>query len=115
MRHGLLLFAVLAVFPLLACGSDPKVGDKCEGDAEASCGSDTGLTCQKDFPGTFCTQSCTVEGDTAGCPEDSICARQFSDRLLCSPICSNQDDCRESYSCNGVSNTNVKACLVQVG
>lgn len=107
MRRVLWLIASLAVLPLFACGST-SVGDKCSSDG---CGSD--LMCRQDFPGGFCTLSCSQEGQATGCPDDSLCTTQFG-ALVCSPICQNQDDCREGYECNGVTGSNVKACRVKL-
>ncbi|RKH61321.1 hypothetical protein D7W81_24130 [Corallococcus aberystwythensis] len=102
------LFPLLAVLPLLACGSSGAVGDTCD---EGVC--DEGLSCRKDLPGGFCAQECTAEGEGGGCPADTLCTRQVN-MLLCSPVCDSQSDCRESYACNGVSNTRLKACQVKL-
>lgn len=108
MRLTRVLLPLLAVFPLLACGGSGDVGDTCGEDA-----CDSGLTCRKDFPGGFCQQDCTAEGEGGGCPSGTLCTRQL-DTLMCSPVCDTGADCRESYACNGVSNTNLKACQVKL-
>ena len=107
MRRVLWLMASFVVLPLFACGSS-SVGDKC---SSGSCGSD--LVCRADFPGGFCSVPCTQEGQTTGCPEDSICTLQLG-ALLCAPTCQDQGDCRETYSCNGLTGSGAKACQVKV-
>ncbi|WP_147446544.1 hypothetical protein [Corallococcus sp. CA047B] len=96
----------LAVLPLMGCGGTGAAGESC---SEEGC--DVGLECRQDFPGGFCAQECTQEGAQAGCPADMLCARQ-SESLLCSPVCDSQSDCRDNYSCNGVSGTDQKACRI---
>ncbi|AFE06635.1 hypothetical protein COCOR_05886 [Corallococcus coralloides DSM 2259] len=109
MRLTRALFPLLAILPLLACGdSDGGVGESCGED-----GCDSGLSCRRDFPGTFCAQDCTAEGEGGGCPSGTLCTRQL-DTLMCSPVCDSESDCRESYACNGVSSTNLKACQVKL-
>ncbi|WP_147470103.1 hypothetical protein [Corallococcus sp. AB049A] len=109
MRLTRMLLPLLMALPLLACGdSTGGVGESC---GDEGCGS--GLSCRRDFPGTFCAQDCTEEGAGGGCPEDTLCTRQL-DSLMCSPVCDSSSDCRESYACNGVSNTNLKACQVKL-
>ncbi|NOK37648.1 hypothetical protein HMI49_31060 [Corallococcus exercitus] len=107
MRLSRMLLPLLAVLPLLACESSGGVGATCGED-----GCDSGFTCRRDFPGTFCAQACTAEGEGGGCPGDTLCTRQF-DTLMCSRVCDSQADCREGYACNGVSNTGLKACQVK--
>lgn len=107
MRTARMLLPLLVVLPLLACGRSGGVGDSCGGGACSD-----GLSCQKGFPNGFCSQSCTAEGEGGGCPAETLCTRQL-DSLLCAPVCASQSDCRVSYACNGVSDTNQKACQVQ--
>lgn len=107
MRSTWMLLASLVVLPLMACGGD-TAGDSCD---EDSCPDEQ--VCRPEFPGGFCAQSCTQEGVQGGCPEDTVCATQLGS-LLCSPVCEEQDDCRESYACNGVSGSDVKACQVKL-
>lgn len=106
MRRFRLLFVAVTVLPLFGCSY--SVGDAC---SEDRCGSD--MTCRRDFPGGFCTQACTQDGQVAECPEGSLCAQQVS-QLMCSAICETQEDCRDGYECNGVANSNVKVCRVKI-
>ncbi|RKH62700.1 hypothetical protein D7V93_09745 [Corallococcus llansteffanensis] len=108
MRSTWWLLASLAVLPLLACDSSDAVGDSC---GEGTCTDN--LECRKEFPGGFCAQECEQEGVRGGCPEDTVCATQLG-TLLCSPVCDSQDDCRDSYACNGISGTDIKACRIKI-
>lgn len=106
MRRPLLLLASLIIFPLLGCGS--SIGDTCS--VNGDCGDER--VCRADFPGGYCTQGCTSEGDTASCPSDSICTAQFRS-LVCMTRCKEHSDCREGYQCNGVTGTSIKSCQIQ--
>ncbi|WP_223635919.1 hypothetical protein [Corallococcus sp. EGB] len=109
MRCTRRLFPLLAVLPLLACGgSNGGVGGPCGTD-----GCESGLTCRKDFPGGFCAQGCTVEGEARGCAAYTLCTRQ-ADTLMCSAVCELDAHCRQGYACNGVSNTPIKTCQAQL-
>jgi hypothetical protein len=107
MRRVLWLIASFSVLPLLACGGS-SVGDKC---SPGSC--DSELTCRADFPGGFCSAACSQEGQTTGCPDGSVCTLQLG-QLVCAPTCEEQGDCRESYTCNGMTGSSVKACQVKL-
>ncbi len=112
LRRFLFLSAALFVLPLLACGrNDGTAGESCNEEAP-SC--EEGLTCRQDFPGTFCAQSCSEEGRREGCPEGTICTREFTDDFLCSPTCESDGDCREGYLCTAVAGgTQGSACRVR--
>lgn len=109
MRRSLFLSVALFALQLCACGKSGTAGESCEDDDVC----EAGLTCRKNFPGTFCAQSCAGEGDTASCPQDTVCAPQFTDELACSPTCESDDDCREGYVCTAVAGGQSKACRVK--
>lgn len=111
LRRFLFLFAALFALPLLACGgSDGTVGESCENDAVC----EAGLTCRQDFPGTFCAQSCSAEGQSASCPEGTVCIQEFTDDFMCSPGCASDGDCREGYACTAVAGQDSGACRVRI-
>lgn len=110
MRRFLLLSAALFVLPLSACGDKVStVGERCD-DGQVC---EDGLTCRLDFPGTYCAQSCSTEGEREGCKEDTICVKEFTDDFMCAPTCEEDDDCREGYLCTAVAGRTTGACRVR--
>lgn len=106
MRLTRRVFPLLAVLPLLACGdSTGGVGGPC-GNKE---GCEYGLTCREDFPGGFCAQGCTAEGESGSCAAYTLCTFQ-SDTLMCSAVCVLDANCRAGYVCDVVGNTDIKTC-----
>jgi hypothetical protein len=109
LRRFLFLSATLFVLPLLACGKDGAAGESCNDDQLC----DAGLTCELNFPGTFCSKSCPAEGDTASCPSGTVCTEEFNKQLVCSLTCEDDDDCREGYVCTAVAGGQASACRVE--
>lgn len=110
MRRSLFLSVALFVLPLFACGNDGTVGESCEDDEVC----EAGLSCRRSYPGTFCAQTCTAAGDTASCPQGTVCAQQLDEELVCSLTCESDDDCREGYACLAVAGGQATACQVKL-
>lgn len=90
-----------------ACSSDPpNIGATCT----ASDGCDEELTCNTAIPSGYCSKPCTTAGSTSECPDDSICDAISGSAVACVKICVTSADCRIDLDCNGVSNSNIKAC-----
>ncbi|NMO17885.1 hypothetical protein HPC49_30965 [Pyxidicoccus fallax] len=110
MHRFLCLSAALFVLPLFACGrNDGAVAESCKDDVVC----EAGLACYQNYPGTFCAQSCSEEGDTANCPQGTVCTAQLGEERLCSLTCEDTDDCREGYVCVAVADGQAKACRVK--
>lgn len=96
-------------------GSETLIGATCETSEECDV---TGV-CVVDGKDGMCTQPCTVPGGAGQCPLGSYCTREEltsdssdkSSMVLCFPSCESQDDCRDGYSCNGVSSGPGKVCV----
>lgn len=97
---------VIAAFVLSACGGLNTLGAACTTDTECT----KGQTCQTDLPQGFCGAGCSTQGSAVGCPAGSVCAYQGGTRLLCSPICTQDSECRENYRCAGVIGGTLAAC-----
>lgn len=115
-RISLLLGFIL----LGACGgtdgTETLIGYPCEDSDQCDV---TGV-CVTDGRDGVCTQTCMVPGGAGQCPLGSYCTRgeytaagqdEPSTRTLCFPACKEQSDCREGYTCNGVSSGPGKVCL----
>ncbi|NVB83082.1 MAG: hypothetical protein HOV81_32185 [Kofleriaceae bacterium] len=91
---------------LAACSDPPNVGGTCTGNGDC----DDGLTCNTAAAGGYCTQACTMPGQTEGCPEESICDEVIDNAMECVKICKTSADCRSDQDCNGVTSSSIKAC-----
>jgi hypothetical protein len=95
-------------------GSETLIGATCHNSDEC----DVAGTCVTDGPDGICTQSCRVPGGAQECPLNSYCDRAEltsdtaakSEMTLCLPACKAQGDCRDGYSCSGVSGGPGKVC-----
>ena len=91
----------------VACGDDPpNVGATCT----ATSGCDEGLTCNTAAAGGYCTQACTMPGETTECPEGSLCDGVLGGATECVKICEKASDCRADQDCNGTTGGSTKAC-----
>jgi hypothetical protein len=97
---------ILGVLALAACGRS-GIGGECN----------AALPCLKEHvcltraTGGYCTiLGCGSAGSQGSCPSDSICDRIFTGDNACVKRCTTQADCRLDTECNGVSESNVKAC-----
>lgn len=106
-RPFALVLTVVAALSLAGCSGD-TTGEACTETADCQ----TGQTCYTDLPEGYCSKGCTNEGTDRGCGSGSVCS-QSEDRLLCAKTCEEHTDCREGYSCLGVSGSNVKSCRPQ--
>jgi hypothetical protein len=102
----------------LGCGDDldgeTLIGLACSEDTDC----DVGGVCVTSGRDGLCTQECNAPGRAQACPLGSFCDRQqvetaddrSGEMTLCFPGCDSQADCREGYSCNGVSEGYGKVC-----
>jgi hypothetical protein len=108
----------LVVGLLLACDDEDNregVGNHCLRDDDCP----TKL-CYLGPGGGYCTSPCEVEGDTAACPQDTICKPIQGGARRCLLICGSDstcskdgcptDFCPAGSACTSVSNANAKAC-----
>lgn len=107
MRIQMMLHLLLAVG---ACSGEDSgrvapVGTACTSDT--GCGDD--LYCNTDVSNGYCTKTCPTPGDAAECPDGSICDT-VGQSIICVQLCTSDNECRTGFACNGVSNSNVKAC-----
>lgn len=113
------LLKVSAALWALGCGgadgAETLIGLTCE--TSDMC--DVTGVCIVDGPDGMCTQPCKVPGGAGQCPYGNYCTRgEFTadesggkgPMTLCLPSCEAQSDCREGYSCNGVSSGPGKVC-----
>ena len=70
---------------LVACSSGKKIGD-----------------------------ACSNVGKTDECTSGAVCSQQDKGGAVCLPICSQQTDCPSGDECDGVDNSNLKACRPKV-
>jgi hypothetical protein len=92
------------------CGG--QVGDICAQDTDCTSGTmAVCLTPGDDFPGGYCTASCTAIGGQNGCPDGYHCVVGILDgnqnQLTCMSVCQSPVDCRYDYQCVPVHNANV--------
>lgn len=99
-----LKLVLFASFVLVAACGGTNVGQPCTTNNEC----ENGLSCEP-LPGGYCTKGCAREGSSQDCPGGSVCV-SHSGQLLCANICSNQNECRGEYECNGVTGSSAKAC-----
>ena len=97
-------------------GAETLIGAPCK--TANDC--DPAGVCIIDGKDGICTQTCSAPGAAGVCPLKSYCTRNElqSDTsggkgfmVLCLPACKQQSDCRDGYSCNGVSSGPGKVCL----
>ncbi len=92
MRPLHLFLTLTAILTLLACGQD--IGDACNSSAE--CGA--GRLCDRASKDGYCTITpCSVAPNS--CPENSFCVEFMSEQTFCMAACTDNDDCRDGYSC----------------
>jgi hypothetical protein len=53
--------------------------------------------------------SCDTSGATDECVDGAICTNT-TDGAVCRKVCTSQDDCSDTETCNGISGTNTKSC-----
>jgi hypothetical protein len=79
---------------------------------------DVSGVCLTDGKDGLCSRTCNAPGRAGECPLGSYCDRAelTSDMqdtfvmFVCLPACKSQSDCRDGYSCNGVSGGPGKVC-----
>jgi hypothetical protein len=103
---------------LVACGGDAGsaslVGATCKLSSECDV---TGI-CLTDGKDGACSLTCEEPGAAQECPLGSYCdSGKFttdktptSDMTVCLPACKEQSDCRDGYTCKGVSGGPGKVC-----
>lgn len=113
-----ILAGILIACSLLACGSDDKenlIGETCTKASDC----DVGGLCITSGKAGLCSQPCETPGGAMQCPLGSYCDRlglttdttpDKTDMTVCLPACSAQSDCRDGYTCNGVSGGPGKVC-----
>lgn len=55
-------------------------------------------------------EPCDTPGVEEECADGAICDSTDDGAVQCLQICVDQEDCPADESCNGVSNSNIKAC-----
>ncbi|MFC1610283.1 hypothetical protein ACFL6C_04945 [Myxococcota bacterium] len=55
-------------------------------------------------------EECDTRGSTDECVDGGICDK-IDEKAICLKICEDDDACAASEDCNGVSDSNVKACF----
>ena len=98
--------AALGLLVAVGAGCSGNLGSHCSVDGD--CG--RGLACFTGLPDGYCSQTCAVPGQTAGCSEGICGTAAGASAPLCLQICTTQLDCRAHYNCNGVTSSNVKGC-----
>jgi len=98
-----LFSAVIAA--LVAACNPPNIAAYCS----ANGGCDHDLVCDTTVAGGYCTVPCTVRGTFDVCPDNAICD-DVKGANECVRLCGSKAECRPDQECNGVSDTNFKAC-----
>lgn len=120
-RRVLVSVTAIALLWTGACTQDVQLAPRAQG-VGAPCASDqecpTNL-CHVRGPG-YCTAACLAEGDTAGCPADSVCKPIQGDALRCLIICGHPsicgapecpaDACPSGSNCVVVGTGGLRAC-----
>ncbi len=79
-------------------GTGRGIGDACESDGV--CGE--GNICSTDYPGGYCTKSCTGDCPNSADRPEAFCA-QFAEGGYCFVVCNpGAPACRQGYSCSNV-------------
>lgn len=66
-------------------------------------------------PGGFCTRGCTEAGEDQDCPSGTICTYFGGSNQVCSPLCTQDSDCRVNYVCVEAGGTTAKkACRPEI-
>ncbi|MET0387971.1 MAG: hypothetical protein ABW321_18510 [Polyangiales bacterium] len=105
--------------PLMAActktgGRETLIGETC--DTADDC--DVAGLCLTDGPDGLCSADCIRPGEPGQCPLGTYCDRaeltaEGDDPAVltvCLPACERHEDCRDGYSCNGVSSGPGKVC-----
>ncbi len=105
----------LSALALAGCSSSHDVGNACEANEDCELG-----TCYLGPGGGYCTTACDTEGDTAGCPEDTVCKPIQGGARRCLLVCGSASSCDgadcedghcpEGSSCTSVGNTDLRGC-----
>ncbi|OIP36971.1 MAG: hypothetical protein AUK47_14445 [Deltaproteobacteria bacterium CG2_30_63_29] len=69
-----------------------SIGASCAADGDC----DAGLTCMTNFVFGYCSKACVSDGD---CGSDGACIDQGGGTMRCMDGCTNNSQCRFSYSC----------------
>lgn len=118
--RALLLLTTLAVLALASCGDrrghPDGIGNYCEVDDDCETGE-----CYLGPGGGYCTAPCASEGDTADCPDDTVCKPIQGGARRCLLVCGSEsacddrgdcddDECPQGSGCVDVSDTDLRAC-----
>jgi hypothetical protein len=111
-------FAALLGLCLLGCGDDTGTGSLIGATCKTADECDLSGVCVTDGPGGMCSLSCQTPGAAGACPVGAYCDRGSyttdtqakSEQTLCLPACKEKTDCRDGYSCTGVSSGPGKVC-----
>lgn len=103
--RALLPLAVLLLSLVSCSGGSSGVGNRCQDDSEC----ETGL-CYGAAAGGYCTTPCGLEGETAGCPDETVCKPIHGGPARCLLICEDSAQCPPASNCAPVSNSEFSAC-----
>lgn len=101
-----LIIALSLACVAFGCGTHTSAGGPCTVNSECQ----IGQVCNNSLPGGFCVKGCVQEGSSDECPQGTICTQVGAALRACAPTCTDQAQCREFYSCKGVTASNTKAC-----
>ena len=99
-----LAFGFGLLVTVAACGPRDTAG-ACEADEDC----ESGLCYTESDPG-YCTAECETEGETAACPDATVCKRIEGSVARCLLVCEDDAECPANSDCNNVPDSGLSAC-----